>query len=314
MQVILNEVNTVPGVIGSFVSLPDGKIVAQSMPEKYAPADLTLAARVTSQTFQALELSGQRVTEAALLFSEGRLVLKNFRGGTLIILCARNINVPLLNLTANVAVKKLVTETRTTKPVAPAPGETKPPAPPLASAATSPTAPAPVDTAAPPPPAAPVAPAEIALPPLLDELQKECQQIVGAASSAHVPLWVIDPVALWHRCKERPRLLTVPRRRQVDLTGQFAQVAQITQFLENLGYHIGHKLRAGCGCSSRLLSSVAFQDCQVACMGSQIEHGIIRRSAMVGLGEMIHAPENHFHGDGIKQHIQFSGDGIRQIN
>lgn len=37
-------------------------------------------------------------------------------------------------------------------------------------------------------------------------------------------------------------------------------------------------------------------------------------SSMVGLGEMIQATENHFDGDRLKQHLQFSGHGIRQIN
>ncbi len=245
MEIILKEVNAVPGVIGAFVCLPDGKIATQVVPEKYAIEDLNLAARVTSQTFQALELSGQRVSEAALLFSEGRMVLKNFRGGTLIILCARNINIPLLNLTANVAVKKLVAETRSTKPATPAPAEIKPPAPTSAPTTSRPVAPAPtapspatpasVVTPAPPPPAPVILP-EVALPPLVEELEKEARQIVHAAASAQLSLWIMDPIALWHRCQGRRRLLTVPQQRQMNLAGQAAQLAQITQLLGNLGY------------------------------------------------------------------------------
>ena len=72
MESVLQEVNAVLGVIVSFVCLPDGTIAAQVVPEKYAVEDLNLAARVTSQTFQALALSGQHVSEAALLFSAGR--------------------------------------------------------------------------------------------------------------------------------------------------------------------------------------------------------------------------------------------------
>ncbi|MEW5717698.1 MAG: hypothetical protein AB1817_03640 [Chloroflexota bacterium] len=246
MEIILKEVNAVPGVIGSFVCLPDGKIATQVVPEKYAAEDLNLAARVTSQTFQALELSGQRVSEAALLFTEGRMVLKNFRGGTLIILCARNINIPLLNLTANVAVKKLVAETRSTKPATPAPAEIKPPAPtsapttprPVAPAPTapSPATPASVVTPAPPPLPAPVILPEVALPPLVEELEKEARQIIQTATRAQLSLWIMDPIALWHRCQGRRRLLTVPQQRQFGLAGQSERLPQIAQLLGNLGY------------------------------------------------------------------------------
>jgi hypothetical protein len=214
------------------------------MPEKYKTEDLNLAARVTSQTFQALELSGQRVTEAALLFSEGRLVLKNFRGGTLIILCARNINIPLLNLSANVAVKKLVAETRSTKPAAPILAETKPPAATDSPAPASPASPestvpslaAPVVTPTPLSPSAAIVPAEVVLPPLVDELEKSTQQILAAASNARIPLWVMDPIALWHRCRGRRRLLTIPQQRQMIFVGQSEQLVQITQLFANLGY------------------------------------------------------------------------------
>jgi hypothetical protein len=243
MESILQEVNAVLGVIGSFVCLPDGKIAAQAVPEKYAVEDLNLAARVTSQTFQALALSGQHVSEAALLFSAGRLILKNFRGGTLVILCARNINVPLLNLTANLAVKKLVAETRSAKPAVPTSADVKPTVP--APAAAKPAAPAPITTPAPassvapepPPRSEPVTLAVAELPPLVSELQTETRQIIESAASAQIPLWTMDPVALWHYCHAHRRLLTVPRQRHFDLAGHSEHLSQIIQFLGRLGYH-----------------------------------------------------------------------------
>ena len=242
MELILKEVNAVLGVIGSFVCLPDGKIAAQVVPEKYAVEDLNLAARVTSQTFQALALSGQHVAEAALLFSDGRLILKNFRGGTLVILCARNINVPLLNLTANVAVKKLVAETRSTKSAVPTSADVKPTAP--APAAIRPAAPTPTTTPAPPPRSEPITPAAVELPPLVSELQTEALHIVEAASSTQIPLWVMDPVALWSRCQERRRLLAVPQRRYLELAGRSENVTPIIQLLERLGYQSNARINA----------------------------------------------------------------------
>ncbi len=198
---------------------------------------------MTSQTFQALALSGQHVAEAALLFSDGRLILKNFRGGTLVILCTRNINVPLLNLTANLAVKKLVAETRSTKPAVQTSADVKPTAP--APAAARPAAPTPITTPAPTPSATPAPPprsepvilAAAELPPLVSELQTEALQIIEAAASAQIPLWTMDPIALWHHCHEHRRLLTVPRQRHFDLAGHSEHLSQIIQFFGRLGYH-----------------------------------------------------------------------------
>jgi hypothetical protein len=71
---------------------------------------------------------------------------------------------------------------------------------------------------------------------LVSELQTEAQQIIETASSTQVPLWAMDPVALWSRCQERRRLLTVPHLRQIDLAGHGEHLPQITQLLGRLGY------------------------------------------------------------------------------
>ena len=117
MENYLKEINAVLGVVGSFICLPDGRIAAQALPETFDAASAETAARVLSQTFNALETSGQRVVETDLVYGQGRLLLKNLRGGILTIVCARNINVPLLNLTANGIAKKIASELKPTKPV-----------------------------------------------------------------------------------------------------------------------------------------------------------------------------------------------------
>ena len=110
METVLKEINAVLGVIGAFVCLPDGGLAAAAMPNGFESTRLAMAAQVASQTFNSLETSGQRIVEMDLLFDQNRLVLKNLRGGVLSILCVRNINLPLLNLTANVAAKKIAAE------------------------------------------------------------------------------------------------------------------------------------------------------------------------------------------------------------
>jgi predicted regulator of Ras-like GTPase activity (Roadblock/LC7/MglB family) len=239
MESILSEVNAVLGVTGSFVCLPDGKIAACAMPQKYSPDDLSLAARLTSQTFQALELSGQRVAETTFLFGAGRLVLKNFRSGVLVIVCTRSINLPLLNLTANVAVKKLIAKTRVSRTSGPAPeiakAEVAVPLPDALPDMAQNVAPSSVTSA-------PVIPFGVAiseeLPPILSDLEEEAQRILQASSRSQTPLWVMDPVAIWRRCRGRRRLLSTPRLRQIELVGKSESLASTNQCLLELGYKI----------------------------------------------------------------------------
>jgi predicted regulator of Ras-like GTPase activity (Roadblock/LC7/MglB family) len=124
MENHLKEINAVLGVVGSFVGLPDSSIAAQAMPAAFDATRVEFAARVAAQTLNALETSGQRVAEVDLVYSQGRLLLKNLRGGILVIMCARAINVPLLNMTANVAAKRIAAELR--PPKAPLPVSTPP--------------------------------------------------------------------------------------------------------------------------------------------------------------------------------------------
>jgi predicted regulator of Ras-like GTPase activity (Roadblock/LC7/MglB family) len=110
MELILREINIVVGVAGSFFCLSDGSLVATTMPASFTATQLEKSALVASQTFYALETYGQRVTEADLIYDSHRLLLKNLLCGILAILCARNINLPLLNLTINEAAKKITAE------------------------------------------------------------------------------------------------------------------------------------------------------------------------------------------------------------
>jgi len=108
MDRILQDVNGVVGVTGSFVCDGEGKVLAQALPSVFDEATLSTVARIATQTIGGLETARRRkVTDLDLVYGDGRLVVKNLRSGCLCILCVRNINVPLLNLTANLAARKL---------------------------------------------------------------------------------------------------------------------------------------------------------------------------------------------------------------
>ncbi len=217
MEAILKELNGVIGVTGSFVCLNDASIAAQAVPASFDAAGVALAARIANETFQALETSGQRITEADLSFDQARVVLKNLRGGVLVILCTRTINLPLLNLTANAAVRKLTEELKPAK----APGQV----PIVASPAPEPA------------PAALPTPAASAPPnPLFTELESEWQQIMGAATKSKTTLRVMSSLATWVCCPHTRALLAPPEKQQLDFAARASQRDAIRRGLESLGY------------------------------------------------------------------------------
>ncbi len=227
MENHLKEINSVLGVVGSFVCLPDGSIAAKALPDKFDAASIETAARIATQTFNALETSGQRITDADLVYSQGRLILKNLRGGILVIVCARNINIPLLNLTANVTAKKLAAGLKPAKPAEPTP---------------KPAAAAPARTAAPPAPAATVP--TVAASPLFTELEQETNRLIESAKNSQVSLCAIDPVSIWQCCPQTRHLVAAPEKRHLDFVCRAADSASVTRMLERLGYQANQRFNA----------------------------------------------------------------------
>ncbi len=108
MESLLSEVNAVIGVTGSFVGDRKGRILARALPSVYDDRSLEIVARTMMQTFTGLETARRRkVGDIDMLFREGRLIMKPFSEGCLGIVCVPRFNVALLNLTANVTLRKI---------------------------------------------------------------------------------------------------------------------------------------------------------------------------------------------------------------
>jgi predicted regulator of Ras-like GTPase activity (Roadblock/LC7/MglB family) len=108
METILKDINAVIGVTGSFVCDAEGQVMARLMPDTLDWKLLAPAARTIAQTIAGLKLAQRRkVGDIDLLYDQGRLIIKSLDESYLCILCVQRINVPLLNLTADVAAKKL---------------------------------------------------------------------------------------------------------------------------------------------------------------------------------------------------------------
>jgi predicted regulator of Ras-like GTPase activity (Roadblock/LC7/MglB family) len=108
VEQLLADINAVAGVKGSFVCDSHGALVAQALPLPFDESSLLPAARTLLQTIDGLETTRRRkVQQLDIVFHDARMVVKNLRVGCLYVLCTRNINVPLLDLTANLAAKRL---------------------------------------------------------------------------------------------------------------------------------------------------------------------------------------------------------------
>jgi predicted regulator of Ras-like GTPase activity (Roadblock/LC7/MglB family) len=108
MENILQDINAVVGVTGSFVCDEDGQVLARQLPSVFDGAMLSNVGRTMAQTIAGLKIAQQcKIGDIDLLYDDGRLIVKDVGEGCLCILCVKRINVPLLNLTANVAVRKL---------------------------------------------------------------------------------------------------------------------------------------------------------------------------------------------------------------
>lgn len=130
VESILKDINSVVGVTGSFVCDDEGRVLAKGMPGVFGEDLLSPAGRTMAQTIAGLKIARRRKAgDIDLLYDQGRLIVKPVGEGCLCILCVRRINVPLLNLTANVAVKRLeerMKERIATRPVAKPPAREKP--------------------------------------------------------------------------------------------------------------------------------------------------------------------------------------------
>jgi predicted regulator of Ras-like GTPase activity (Roadblock/LC7/MglB family) len=222
MESLLKEINSVVGVSGSFVCDAEGKLVACVMSDNVSSEQAATMARVAAQTFQALEISRRRAEEIDLVFEQGRLILRNLRGGILGIFCARTIGLPLLNLTVNPLLKKLTAELKPPKEtVVPpsAPAQEAPPPTPRVAVGT------PTET-------------------VYTALEQETRQILEAARQSQVTLRVLNSAAVWMSCPNYRHLLVTPPKKFLEFVTPAVHKDQLATLFEGLGYQSNYTFNA----------------------------------------------------------------------
>lgn len=106
MKDIIQHINSVDGVIGSAVFGQDGNVLAHAFPSLFDAESLKKAAALTQECSHGLQVS-QTLDLLDLRYAEGRILVKAFPGAMLFLLCANKINLQVLSITLNLAVKKL---------------------------------------------------------------------------------------------------------------------------------------------------------------------------------------------------------------
>jgi predicted regulator of Ras-like GTPase activity (Roadblock/LC7/MglB family) len=106
MQDILRHINSVEGVIGSAVFNEKGAVLSHAFPPLIDSAALNKVAELTFECIHGLQIA-QTLEVLDLRYVEGRIIVKTFHGAMLCLLCTKNINLQVLIITLNLAVKKL---------------------------------------------------------------------------------------------------------------------------------------------------------------------------------------------------------------
>ncbi len=207
MEDILKEINAVIGVTGSFVTDGAGRLLARALPEVFDAPTLELVARNLAQTYSGLEVTRKRkVGDIDLVFTDGRLIAKRAGDGMLCILCVKKMNVSLLNLTANVAVRRLNAQLKPA--AAPAKKEGRPAA------------------------AAEAAPA--AAVPDIPRIQ-EARAIIRAGRERKLPLRAMGDTAIRMCSPSAAAIAVTPEEDYLQLAGHHRDAGPIEALLKELG-------------------------------------------------------------------------------
>lgn len=106
MKDILQHINSVDGIIGSAVFSQKGNVLAHVFPALIDVESLKKAASLTLECTHGLQIS-ETLDLLDLRYQDGRILVKTFPGAMLFLLCANSINLQVLSITLNLAVKKL---------------------------------------------------------------------------------------------------------------------------------------------------------------------------------------------------------------
>ncbi len=106
MQQVLEQINTLPGVIGSMVRSGSGQVAAFAFPPLFDITMLQEASLSLAEIFGSLS-SCEGPDMIDFRFADGRALVKPINDAHLFLLCTKDVNLQVLTISLNVAIKKL---------------------------------------------------------------------------------------------------------------------------------------------------------------------------------------------------------------
>ncbi|HEY3309814.1 MAG TPA: roadblock/LC7 domain-containing protein [Desulfuromonadaceae bacterium] len=107
MQTVLQSLHSVPGIIGGVLSDDDGSVLAHSFPSVFDLSALQGICNNLNFNVMGLQEASGGVKLLDLRFEHGRVIVKTMPNLFLLLLCEQTVNLQLLFISINVAVKKL---------------------------------------------------------------------------------------------------------------------------------------------------------------------------------------------------------------
>ena len=107
MKKLLQYLNRVVGVIGSFVCDEEGNIVEREIPEVYSDSSLREVSHIISKTFETISATGRGIKQIEYEYNDYRLIIRKFTYGFLVVLCNKAVSLAMLNMAFKVVVQKI---------------------------------------------------------------------------------------------------------------------------------------------------------------------------------------------------------------
>lgn len=107
MKTVLQQINLIPEVIGSMIIDADGRPIFHELPALLDDKTLQVAGSIISENIEGLRMATADVSLLDFRFQSKRIVVRSMNGAFLLLLCTPAVNMPLLNISLNVSVRRL---------------------------------------------------------------------------------------------------------------------------------------------------------------------------------------------------------------
>jgi hypothetical protein len=107
---LLEVLEDIEGVVGSFVIARGGQLLTHSMPKRFDLFDLQLSAVRVARVLACGGANGLKTEDGVFDFGEGRLLVREFVRGYLCVLCSASVNMRTLRMTARLVARSMPAE------------------------------------------------------------------------------------------------------------------------------------------------------------------------------------------------------------